>query len=201
MCFGTEDREFVEKNVFGDTKHLFFPLTHDLLVSQKMMQRHFFFFHPASSFPSNFCICNSGVICTASQFYFLGSASIVIHSVTVRQCLLRNQPESDAVTSCNFLRENYKGHSLMQTRFTEPPNRWFADHCGYFLAYQLLALPLRVDPIPFSWLSNTALIIIIITDCFYTVLFSAHKQIHRAHVACYSEWLSSSFSFKYIFFY
>ena len=42
------------------------PLTRDLLVSQKMMQT--LFFSPPSPFPCNFCNCNSGGICTASQF-------------------------------------------------------------------------------------------------------------------------------------
>ena len=36
-------------------------------------------------------------------------------------------------------------------------------------------------------------IIITIIDRFYIVLFSAHKQTHRAHVACDSEWVTASF--------
>ena len=40
-----------------------------------------------------------------------------IHSV--KQRLLRNQPGSDAATSCT---KDYKGHSPVQTSFTEPPN-------------------------------------------------------------------------------
>ena len=52
-----------------------------------------------------------------------------------------------------------------------------------FLAYQLLTLPLQVDPLsptPFSWLSHTMVNIIIIIDCFYIALFSALEQIHCA---------------------
>ena len=37
----------------------------------------------------------------------------------VKQRRLRNRPGSDAATSCA---KDYKGHSLMQTSFTEPPN-------------------------------------------------------------------------------
>ena len=48
-------------------QNAFFLQTRDLLVSQKTMQRHFFF-HPPSPFHGNFCNCNSIGICTASQF-------------------------------------------------------------------------------------------------------------------------------------
>ena len=46
-------------------QNTFFQWTYNLLVSRKMMQ---LFFHPPSPFASNFCNCNSGVICTVSQF-------------------------------------------------------------------------------------------------------------------------------------
>ena len=38
-------------------------------------------------------------------------------------------------------------------------------------------------------IKHTVIIIIIITDCFYMVLFSALKQTHCAHVTCDPEWL------------
>ena len=41
----------------------------------------------------------------------------------VKQRLLRNRPGSDTVTSRNFLRKRLQRHSLMQTSFTELPNR------------------------------------------------------------------------------
>ena len=41
--------------------------THDLLVSQKTTQRHFFS-NPPSPFHGNYCNCNSIGICTASRF-------------------------------------------------------------------------------------------------------------------------------------
>ena len=68
------------------------------------------FCHPPSPFPGNFCNCNSADICTASQLYTVWS-----------NALLRNRPESDTATSCA---KDYKGHSLVQTSFTELPNRF-----------------------------------------------------------------------------
>ena len=47
-------------------QNAFFPQTCDLLISQKTMQT--LLFHPPSTFPGNFCDCNSGGICTALQF-------------------------------------------------------------------------------------------------------------------------------------
>ena len=67
-------------------------------------------------------------------------------------------------------------------------------------AYQLLTLPLWVDPsfpTPFSFLSHTALNIIII-DHFYIALFSALKQTHCAHVTCWF-WISDCIFFIYIY--
>ena len=40
----------------------------------------------------------------------------------MKQRLLRNQPGSETVTSCDFLCERLQRHSLVQTSFTEPPN-------------------------------------------------------------------------------
>jgi len=81
-----------------------------------------------------------------------------------------------------------------------------------FLAYQLLTVPLRVDPLspaPFSRLSHTALNIIIITECFRIALFSALdiiitecfrialfsalEKTHCTHVVCDFEWVTASF--------
>ena len=76
------------------------------------------FFHPPSPFPGNFCNCNSGGICTASQFEFqlplLYTAWSNTYSEISPEVML--QP---LLTSCT---ENYKGHSLMQTSFTELPS-------------------------------------------------------------------------------
>ena len=36
-------------------KNVFLPRTHDLLISRKTMQRHFFSLHPPSPFPCNSC--------------------------------------------------------------------------------------------------------------------------------------------------
>ena len=84
----------------------FVPWTRDLLVSRKTMQRQFLStLHPLSL-----------VIFTTATlrqqwwhlycFAILGSASVVIHSV--KQHLLRNQPRSDAATSCDFLHERFQ---------------------------------------------------------------------------------------------
>ena len=73
-----------------------------------------FFSHPPSPFPSNFA---TATVVALYCFTILGSTSIVIHRV--KQRLLRNRPRSDAATSCM---KDYKGHSLVQTSFTEPAN-------------------------------------------------------------------------------
>ena len=57
-----------------------------------------------------------------------------------------------------------------------------------FLAYQLLTLPLRLTLYPPTLLlAHDFIIIIIIIDQFYIVLFSALEQTHCAHVACDSQ--------------
>ena len=104
-------------------QNAFFSWNRDLLISQKMMQRHFFF-HPPSPFSSNFCNCNSGGICTTSQFYFqlllLYTAWSSAYSEISLEVMLR-----PLVTSCA---KDYKGHSLMQTSFIEPPKRvWWVQ--------------------------------------------------------------------------
>ena len=102
----------------------FLSWTRDLLVSQKFMQRHFFFPHPPSPFPGNFCNCNSGGI---NSFQILGSASIVIHSM--KQHLLRNQPRSDAATSRDFL------HKRLQRAFTHANQlHWTARNSNWQFA-------------------------------------------------------------------
>ena len=82
------------------------------------MQRHFFF-HPPSPFPSNFCNCNSGSICTASQFWvqlpLLYTAWRNANSEIGLEVMLW-----PLTTSCM---KDYKRHSLMQTNFTELRNR------------------------------------------------------------------------------
>ena len=80
-------------------QNTFFPQTRDLLVSQKMMQRHFLStLHPLSQ-----VIFATATVVAFVPLHNSSSTSIVIHSVKQRQ--LRYQPGSDTVTSCNFLRE------------------------------------------------------------------------------------------------
>ena len=81
----------------GCPKMHFFPWIRDLLVSQKTTQRHFF----PLSIPWYFLQLQQWW--HLYWFAILGSTSIVTHSV--KQRLLRNQPGSDAATSCDFLRK------------------------------------------------------------------------------------------------
>ena len=76
------------------------------------------FFHRPSPFPGIFCNCNSGGICAASQFYvqllLLYSVRSNAYSEIGPEVTLR-----PLVTSCA---KDYKGHSVVQTSFAEPPN-------------------------------------------------------------------------------
>ena len=95
--------------------HFFHAFFH-LLVSQKMMQRHSFStVHPLSPVIFATATVVAFVLLRNSRFSF--HCYSFIHSV--KQRLLRNQPGSDAATSCT---KDYKGHSPVQTSFTEPPN-------------------------------------------------------------------------------
>ena len=78
------------------------------------------FFQVSSPFPGNFCNCNSIGICTASQFQV---QLPVIHSV--KQRLLINWPEMTLQPLATSCAKDYKQHSLLQTSFTELPNRRF----------------------------------------------------------------------------
>ena len=93
-------------------QNAFFSGTRNLLVSQKMMQRHLFV-HPPSPFPGNFCNCNSGGICTALQFEVQLSCSNAYSEIGLEVTL------GPVMTSCM---KDYKGHSLVQSSFTELPN-------------------------------------------------------------------------------
>ena len=93
---------------------------HELAIhwSAEKRRKDTSFFHPPSPFPRNFCNCNSGGICTASQFYVQLSLLYTVwsnaYSEIGREVTLR-----PLATSCA---KDNKGHSLMQTSFTEPPN-------------------------------------------------------------------------------
>ena len=100
--------EACSQNVSGYRmpQNAFFPQNRDLHVSQTTMQRPFFplsitflhYFLQLQQWWHLYC------------FAILHSTSIVIHSV--KQCLLRNRPGSDAATSCDFL------HERLQRAFT-----------------------------------------------------------------------------------
>ena len=95
-------------------QNAFFPRTHDLLVSQKNDAKTLFpTLHPLS--PVIFATA------TVLTFVLLRNSRFNFPCYTQRrmQRLLRNRPGSDAATFCA---KDYKGHSLAQTSFTEPPN-------------------------------------------------------------------------------
>ena len=98
-------------------QNAFFLRTRDLLVSQKTMQRHFFFVQPSVPFPRYFWQLQQywHLYC----FAILGSTSTVIHRV--KQLLLRNWPGSALQPLVTSLLKDYKAHSLQQTSFAESP--------------------------------------------------------------------------------
>ena len=84
-------------------QNAFFLRTHDLLVSKKPMQRHFFpTLHPLSTVIFATATVLVFVLLRDSRFNF----HCYIHSV--KQRLLKNRPGSDTATSRDFLRERFK---------------------------------------------------------------------------------------------
>ena len=70
--------------------------------------------HPPCPFPGNFCNYNSGDICTALQFYVQLPLLYTAWS-NAYSAIVTLQP---LMTSCV---KDYKGHSRVQTSFTERP--------------------------------------------------------------------------------
>ena len=95
------------------------------------------FFHSPSPFPCNFCKCNNKGIFTASQFYvqlpLLNTVWSNVYSEIGLEVTLRPLATSYA--------KDYKGHSLMQTSFTEPPNSQHALLTAFSASHQALFLP------------------------------------------------------------
>ena len=87
-----------------------------------MTQRHFFF-HLPSPFPGNFCNCDSGGICTASQLYVQLPLLYTVWSNAHTEI----GPEVTLQPLVSSWVKDYKWHSLVQTSFTELPNR--QNHC------------------------------------------------------------------------
>ena len=86
-------------------QNAFFSWNCNLLVSKKMMQRHFFpTLHPLSLVFLATAIVVAFVLLHNSRFNF--------HCYTQREAMPTQK-------SCA---KDYKGHALMQTSFTEPPN-------------------------------------------------------------------------------
>ena len=123
-----------------------FPRTCDLLVSQKTMQRHFSStFHPLSPV----------IFATATVMAFVPLSQFQVQLPLLYTAWSNAYPEigpevtlRPLATSCT---KDYKGHSRVQTSFTEPPNIsclfWMrlADLWDRWLnrsSYQLFILPL-----------------------------------------------------------
>ena len=77
------------------------------------------FLPPTSPFPGNFCNCISGGICFASQFEVQLSLLYTAWSNAYSEI----GPEVTLLPLMTSCVKDYKGHSLVQTSFTEPPNR------------------------------------------------------------------------------
>ena len=131
--------EACSQNVSGYRmpQNAFFPQNHDLHVSQTTMQRAFFF-HSPLPFSITFCSCNSGGICTALQFYIqlplLYTAWSNAYSEIGLEVMLR-----PLATSCM---KDYKGHSLVQTSFIEPPHWSLLRGFILFVEWVIVRLPL-----------------------------------------------------------
>ena len=96
------------------SQNVFFPWTRDLLVSQKTMQRHFFY--PLS--PVIFATA------TAVAFVLLRNSRFNFHCYTQREATPTQKSAQKwqlQPLATSFAKDYNLGHSLMQTSFTEPP--------------------------------------------------------------------------------
>ena len=97
-------------------QNTFFLRTRDLLVSQKFTQRHFF----STLYPLSMVIFATA---TVLAFVLLRDSRFNFHCYTQREATPTQKSPGSALrplaTSCV---KDYKGHSLVQTSFTEPPN-------------------------------------------------------------------------------
>ena len=97
------------------------------------------FFHPPSPFPGNFCNCNSGGICTASQF----EVQLPLLYTAWRNAYSEIGPELTLRPLATSCAKHHKGHLLVQTSFTEPPNR---SLCQYLHHQKLAPMPPLTKP-------------------------------------------------------
>ena len=90
---------------------IFFPRTRDLLVSQKTTQRHFLStLHPLSP------------VIFATAFVLLRNSRFNFHCYTQHNAYSEIGPEVTLPPLAISCAKDYKGYSLVQTSFTEPPN-------------------------------------------------------------------------------
>ena len=104
-------------------QNAFFPHEIAIFWSAKKRRKDTFL-PPSIPFPCNFWNCNSGGICTASQLQvqlpLLYTAWSNAYSEIGPEVTLRPLATS----------QGYKGHSLVQSSFTQPPNTGYWCHCG-----------------------------------------------------------------------
>ena len=133
------------------------------------------FFQSPSPFPCNFCKCNNNGVFTASQFYiqlpllytvWSNASSEIGPEVTL-------QP---LTTSCA---KDYKGHSLMQTSFTEPPSSysfrivWWDWECSESAKKQRIVLCSYIKAIQ---------TMLLIDDRLYSTFLRFLEQTHCARI-------------------
>ena len=127
MCLATSNNLLL---VLQDGTKLFFP-TNSRSSGLPKNKVKTLFPHSPSPFPCNFCKHNNNGIFTASQFYIqlslLYTALSNAYSEIGPEVTLR-----PLATSCA---KDYKGHSLMQTSITEPPNIKAINNNNNWLCY------------------------------------------------------------------
>ena len=130
MCLATSNKRCPQMH--------FFPHEFAIFWSAKKRRKDAFFPHPPSPFPGNFCNCKQW--CHLYCFAVLSSSSIVIHSgVKPGNAYSEIGPEVTLRPLAASCAKDYKGHSLVQTSFTEPPNRVYRSS-GTCLQFQPLSL-------------------------------------------------------------
>ena len=96
-------------------QNAFFPRTRDLLVSQKIMETLFFAIHPLS--PVIFAVA------TLVALVLLVNSGLNLLYTVWSNAYSEIGPEVTLQPHATSCAKDYKGHSLVQTSFIEPPNR------------------------------------------------------------------------------
>ena len=107
MCLATSNNLLL---VLQDAPNRIFSTNSRSSASRKTMQRHFF--PPSITFPL-VIFATAAVV----AFVLLGNSRLIFHCYTQREATPQLRPFA---TSCA---KDYEGLSLVQTCYTEPPNR------------------------------------------------------------------------------